>query len=234
MIISIHQPHYLPWAGYLDKIDRSDCFILLDTVQFQKGEWQNRNRFKTSQGPQWITVPVLHDFGQSIMDVLIDPNQSNWTRKHRQAFQTHYGSSPHFDLVAERLESIWEQQWERLSLLNRATLEILLELTGIDIPLYWASEFDTVSDHPDERLISICRQLQADTYLAGTAGPSYMELKRWEEAGIDVVVQNFVHPEYTQLFGEFIPAMSVVDLLCNCGQRSLTLLREANGRETLP
>ncbi len=230
MIISIHQPQYLPWAGYLDKIDQADIFILLDTVQFKKSEWQNRNRFKTAQGPSWVTVPVIHDFGQLLSEVVIDPHQESWSRKHQQALRTHYGSAPHYSWVTEYLDRIWEKGWERLAPLNRATLEVFMELMGIDTPLLWASEMDPAPEHPDERLISLCRQTGADTYLAGSAGPEYMEMERWHGSGIEVCIHDFTHPVYTQPFGDFLPAMSTVDLLCNCGPDALALMRAANGR----
>jgi hypothetical protein len=230
LIASIHQPQYLPWLGYLDKIDQADVFILLDTVQFKKGEWQNRNRFKTDRGPSWVTVPVVHDFGQLLSEVVIDPRQESWSRKHQQALQTHYGSTPHFAGVAERLDQVWNQGWERLAPLNRATVEALMELMDIDTPLLWASELGPAPEHPDQRLISLCRQAGADTYLAGSAGPQYMEMEIWQESGIEVAIHDFRHPVYTQPFGEFMPAMSAVDLLCNCGPESPGLLRSANGR----
>ncbi|MFC1499629.1 WbqC family protein [Candidatus Zixiibacteriota bacterium] len=230
MIASIHQPQYLPWAGYLDKVDQADVFILLDTVQFKKGEWQNRNRLKTATGPAWVTVPVLHDFGQFLADVVIDPAQHSWNRKHQQALRTHYGSTPHFTWVADRLDQVWQQEWERLAPLNRATLDVFMALLGIDTPLLWASEMDPTPEHPDERLISLCRQIGADTYLAGSAGPDYMEMEKWQSSGIEVCIHDFAHPVYNQPFGDFLPAMSAADLLCNCGPDSLTLMREANNR----
>jgi hypothetical protein len=230
MIVSVHQPQYLPWTGYMDKVDLADSFVLLDTVQFKKGEWQNRNRFKTAQGPQWITVPVVHEFGQLLQDVAIDPRQHSWARKHGQALKTHYGSTPYFEWVSERLGPVWEESWDHLSPLNRATLEVFMDLMGIETPLSWASGLDRTPEHPDERLISICRQLGADTYLAGAGGPDYMEMDRWKEAGIEVIIHDFIHPLYDQPFGEFIPAMSAVDLLCNCGPDSLSLLRSTNKR----
>ncbi len=230
MIVAVHQPQYLPWAGYLDKIDQADVFVLLDTVQFKKGEWQNRNRIKTAAGWQWLTVPVRHDHGQTIAEVRIDPERPNWSRKHREALKTNYGATPWYERVRERLEPVWEQEWTALASLNRATIEVLVDLMGITTPLHWASELGPASEQPDERLIHICDILGADTYLAGAGGPDYMELSRWEQAGVQVVVQAFVHPEYDQPFGGFLPAMSAVDLLCNCGPEALALLRTANGR----
>jgi len=230
MILTVHQPQYLPWAGYLDKIDRADRFVLLDTVQFKKGEWQNRNRIKTAAGWQWLTVPVLHDHGQAIRDVRIDPARDTWGRKHREALRTNYAATPYYDWVRAAFDPIWEGAWERLAPLNRATVEALTGLLGITTPIYPASELEETPEHPDERLIGLCRQLGADTYLAGAGGEAYMELDRWEKAGIRVEVQRFVHPEHAQPFGDFLPAMSAVDLLCNCGPGALALLRRANGR----
>jgi len=233
MIVAIHQPHYLPWAGYMDKLDRADAFVLLDTVQFTKSEWQNRNRFKTAEGWQWVSVPVLHQHGQAIRDVQIDPNQSTWPRKHRNALETNYSSTPHFARVADGLFSLWEQEWASLGPLNRATVELFAGLMGIDTPIHLASEMEATPEDPDERLIALCRELGADIYLAGAAGPDYMDMAKWGTAGIEVQVQEFVHPVYEQPFGDFLPGMSAADLLCNCGPQALPLLRSANGRVSL-
>ena len=230
MIVAIHQPQYLPWVGYLDKVDQADVFVLLDTVQFKKGEWQNRNRFKTAEGWQWVTVPVLHRHGQAIREVRIDPNRGSWSRKHREALKTSYGATPHFTQIAGLLKALWERSWESLSPLSRATLEAMMSVMGVDTSLVQASDLEPAPDHPDERLIAICQQLGADTYLAGPVGPDYMDRSRWDKAAIRVVVQDFQHPEYEQPFGDFLPGMSAVDLLCNCGPEALPLVRRANGR----
>ena len=230
MIVAAHQPQYLPWAGYFDKMDRADAFVLLDTVQFKKNEWQNRNRFRTAEGWQWVTVPVLQRSGQLIGEVNIDPSRSTWARKHAQALKTCYGSAPHCGLVADRLEPIWEGTWELLSPLNCEAIRILMELLGLETPVHLASQLSEAPEEPDLRLIEFCRQLGADTYLAGAGGPDYMDMARWEESGIEVVVQHFEHPIYEQPFDEFVPGLSIVDLLCSRGPGALSLIREANGR----
>lgn len=230
MIVAVHQPQYLPWTGYFDKMDSADVFVLLDTVQFKKGEWQNRNRFKTDRGPVWVTVPVRHHSGQLISEVAINEQNRNWSHKHRQALTTCYGATPFCEPVAAALETLWEREWSRLAPLNSAVIEALRELLGIDTPLVVASDLPPMPDQADERLIAICRELGADTYLAGAGGPAYMEMERWEGTGIDVRVHDFTHPMYDQPFGDFLPAMSAVDLLCNCGPEALEVLRAANGR----
>ena len=230
MIVAAHQPQYLPWAGYFDKMDRVDAFVLLDSVQFKKGEWQNRNRFKTDRGSTWVTVPVQHSFGQLISEVLLNPRDRTWAHKHTQALRTWYGATPHYEPVAARFEPIWSSDWERLAPLNVATIEALAGLMGISTPLVPVGELPPMPEQADERLIAICSELGADTYLAGAGGPGYMDMERWQEAGIEVIVHDFTHPVYDQPFGDFLPAMSAVDLLCNCGSDALDVLRTANRR----
>ena len=139
-------------------------------------------------------------------------------------------TSSWYDRVSARLGPVWDREWTALASLNRATIEVLTGLLGITTPLRWASELGPAPEQPDERLIELCRRVGADTYLAGPGGPDYMEMDRWEAAGLRVIVQEFVHPVYDQPFDGFLPAMSAVDLLCNCGPEALPLLRTANGR----
>src|SRR5437867_3947740 len=114
MRIAIHQPQYLPWLGYLDKLDRTDVFVLLDTVQFKKNEWQNRNRIRTAQGWQYLTVPVLHEFPQRLDQVRIN-NQTDWRRKHQTALETHYRKAPHYERYAPAFRDLYRRAWERLA-----------------------------------------------------------------------------------------------------------------------
>ena len=107
MILAAHQPQYLPWMGYLDKISKADVFLILDDVQYKKNEWQNRNRIKAPNGPQWITVPVHYRFPQRIREVAID-NRPPWRRKHQEALRSSYARTPHFDEVMSAISFVWE------------------------------------------------------------------------------------------------------------------------------
>lgn len=230
MMAAIHQPHYLPWCGYLDKMDQADVFVILDTVPFSKGDWQNRNRLKTAQGWQWITVPVRHVSGQVLMDVEIENGRGDWRRKHRNALKTHYAATPFYEEVRDTLDPLWDREWARLAPLAEASTRGLVRLAGITTPIQLASELGTLPEEPDQRLIQICRAVGADIYLAGSAGLDYMEMSMWEASGIEVRFQRFEHPVYPQPFGEFLAGMSSVDLLCNCGSGGMDLIRTANGR----
>lgn len=224
MIIAVHQPQYLPWLGYFDKIDRADVFVLLDNVQFKKNEWQNRNRIKTAQGPQWLTVPVLYRFPQLICEVGINTKE-RWQHKQRQTILSNYRKAPFWSLLEPFFEEIFAKEWQTIAELNIHVVRELATIMGIATPLYVASELPTFPEDPDERLIAISRHFAADTYLAGSGGHGYMDLAKYENAGIPVVFQEYRHPEYRQMFGDFEPFMSVVDLIYNHGQDSIEIIR---------
>ena len=178
MIVAIHQPQYLPWLGYFGKMLTADVFCYLDTVQYKKNEWQNRNRIKTAGGWQWLTVPVIYRFPQKIGEVGID-NTANWRHKHLQALATHYRRAPHFARYLPAFEGIFGRSWESIAELNLGLIRVLREMLGIGHkPEVRASTLDC-SEEPTDRLIDICRALGADTYLAGAGGAGYMDFERF-------------------------------------------------------
>ncbi len=227
MIAAVHQPQYLPWLGYFDKIRRADVFCFLDNVQYKKNDWQNRNRLKTAQGWQWLTVPVRYRFPQKINEVTIN-NAVAWKTKHLQSLATNYSRAPYFKKYAPIFEQVYSQDWERLSDLNIVLIERLSAALGLDQgSAVKASDFDLRED-PTDRLIDICKSLNADTYLSGQDGGNYMDLERFKQSGIRVVIQDFNHPVYPQIFNDFRSHMSVVDLLFNCGPESIEKIKEIN------
>ncbi|MFQ5743806.1 MAG: WbqC family protein [Acidobacteriota bacterium] len=226
--LAAHQPQYLPWLGFFDKLDRADIFVLLDNVQFKKNEWQNRNRIKTSEGWQWLTVPVRHRFPQSIAEVKID-QQAPWERKHLQALQSNYGKATHFDDTMRPIRKALGASWGHLAALNTALIRGLATALGIDTPLVLASTL-TARAQPNDRLIDLCTALEADTYLSGPGASGYLDVGAFENAGISVRFQQFDHPVYPQLYGPFEANLSVVDLLMNCGGESLSVIRSVEGR----
>jgi len=207
-------------------MDRADVFCYLDNVQYKKNEWQNRNRVKTARGWQWLTVPVRYKFPQKINEVRIN-NAVNWKKKHLQAFRTNYGKAPFFGEYFGMFEEIYLKEWEFLSEFNILLSERIKEILNVGTnPTVMASNLN-VSDDPTDRLIDICRILGGDTYLSGRDGVKYMNLERFKESGVKVIVQDFQHPEYPQLFGEFQSHLSIVDLLFNCGPNSMEHIRGA-------
>jgi len=225
MILAAHQPQYLPWLGYLDKLDRADVFVLLDTVQFKKNEWQNRNRIKGPDGARWLTVPVRRRFPQLLSEVRIaDPR---FARKHRRSLETEYGRAPWFTREHGILDELYGTETTGLAELNVRSVAALARRFGIDTPIELGSAIDPLPEQVDERLIELCRRLGADRYLAGAGGRDYMDLARWQRAGIPVLFQTFEPPVYPQLHGGFTTGLSSIDLLFNCGSEGFARVKRS-------
>ena len=227
MIVAVHQPQYLPWLGYFDKIRQADIFCYLDSVQYKKNDWQNRNRIKTSQGWQWLTVPVRFKYPEKICEVKINPTVK-WRQKHLQALITNYRRAPFFDRYIDIFEQIYSEDWKSVAELNICFVERLKEALGLGPKTTIRSSQLELREDPTDRLIDICKTAKADTYLSGQDGVQYMDLERFKAHGIQVVIQDYKHPVYPQLFNGFESHMSVVDLLFNCGPESLDILSGAS------
>jgi hypothetical protein len=215
--IAIHQPHYLPWLGYLAKWAAADMFVFLDTVQYEKNGWQNRNRIKTRDGAAWLTVPVHAPLGTRIRDVTVATDEP-WRRRHLTAIEHAYADAPSFDRFHDGLAALYAREWDALTPLAVASARWLAEAFAIDTPARLASELDDGSaTDATGRLVALCRATGADTYLAGRDGITYLDLSQFEAAGIAVLSQAYEHPVYGQRHGAFIPNLSAVDLLLNEG-----------------
>ena len=218
MIVSIHQPQYLPWLPYFQKIEKSDLFILLDTVDFQKNGLQNRNQVKTAQGANWLTVPVKQHLGQKIYDVKID-NSTNWRRKHWQTILLSYRKALSFKRYEDELEAIYSCEWELLSELNMELIELMLRYLGIQTPIVKSSTMK-VEGSASELILNLCQEVGAKYYLSGVGGKNYLKQEDFNNAGIEIIYQSLRLPEsYKQTFPkiEFINDLSALDIILNCG-----------------
>jgi len=224
MRVGILQPGYLPWLGFFEQVHRCDIFVFYDDVQFDKNSWRNRNRIKTPDGPLWLTVPVSHrgHTSQTLLETKIAENE-RWPRKHLNSLKTHYGKAPYWDRYSEGLTEIYGQEWALLVDLDIALTMYLLQELGIATRILRSSELGIAGDKTD-RLVAICSALKADTFYEGAAGRDYIEAEKFDRAGIALEYQDYQHPIYPQLYGEFIPYLSVIDLMFNCGEESLKIL----------
>lgn len=228
MNVSIHQPHYLPWLPYLLKIEESDLFIFLDTVDFQKNGLQNRNRVKTAQGGQWLTVPVSQRLGQRIHEVRID-NTTDWRRKHWQTIQQSYRKAPAFGDFAKELEAMYVQEWTGLSDLSIDFTLRMLRWMNIKTPTVRSSQMCATGVASD-LVLNLCREAGATRYLSGTGAKAYLVEDDFKEAGIEVVYRQAALPSaYPQQFPQagFLNDLSALDLLLNCGEGWRRYLAEA-------
>lgn len=218
MIVAIHQPQYLPWWPYMQKVADCDLFISLDSVDFQKNGLQNRNRIKTAQGAQWLTVPVKQRLGQKICEVQID-EATDWRRKHWQTIRQNYGKAPAFADYAAQIEATLGSVGSSLSELNHALFQLLLGWLGIERPIRRSSGMHATGQG-SELVLNLCREAGAKQYLSGIGGRSYLDEAAFAAAGIEIrYVPPSLPTHYPQLHQQagFLNDLSVLDLLLNCG-----------------
>ncbi|MEK7274777.1 MAG: WbqC family protein [Candidatus Desantisbacteria bacterium] len=227
MIVSIHQPDYLPWLGFFDKICLCDVFVLLDNVQFSKNYFTNRNKIRTSQGWTWLTVPVLTKgkSEQRIDEVKINAiNEKKWAEKQWKTIEQNYKKAPFFSEHADFFCQLYSREWDSLTELNKTIIRYLVDAFGLKTRICEVAEIKT-EGNGTELLFNICQALGANTYLSGAFGKEYLDENLFANHGINVVYQEFSHPEYKQVFEPFIHDMSAIDLIFNHGNDSLQILR---------
>ncbi len=217
MIVSIHQPAYLPWMGYLDKIASSDVHVFLDNVQLERPSFTYRNRIKTPQGPLWLTIP-LHTRGHldsHLGETLIAEN-SDWRSKHLKTIAQYYGKAPCFSQRFPPLREWYERSRgiSGLAELCFSQLNFWLEEFSIGTPIVRASNMNA-SGHKSDLVLALCQELEATIYISGAQGRAYLQESSFSATGITIVYQNYAPPTYPQLYGDFLPAMSIVDYWFN-------------------
>jgi hypothetical protein len=217
MILSVHQPQYLPWIGYFDKIKRSDMFVFLDDVQYKKREFQNRNRIRTKTGFIWLTVPVKtkDKYTQKINEVEID-NSTDWAQEHWKSIELSYSKSIFFIEYKKIFEKVYSVKWEKLVDINIQLVKIFLDLFNIKTPVQYESELN-IGTTSTQRIVDLCKHYNADTYFSGSGGKEYMDETLFEKNNIKLVYQDFHHPAYKQVFPGFEPYMCMIDMLFNAG-----------------
>lgn len=214
------QPSFLPWRGFFDMIHKVDVFIFYDDAQYSREAWRNRNKIKTAQGVQWLTVPVLTS-GHStepIHDIRID-DRHPWRRKHLEAIRHSYRKAPYFDRYFPLLSEAYAQPWELISELDIHLTKLVAELLGIQVQWVRSSDLGFTSRRTD-RLIEFCTAFAADRYLSGPTAQDYIEPEKFDKAGISLEYQVYDYPPYPQLHGDFEPFVSAIDLLFNVGDQA--------------
>jgi hypothetical protein len=231
MIVAAHQPNFMPWLGYFDKMRRADVFVSVDHVQLERQGFQSRTRIKTGDGSRWISVPVVHaSRDERIVDARIDNSRDGrfrWGRKMALTLRYAYESAPHYRAYGPALAEVLEQRWERVVDLNMKLIELMREALMLRTPIVRSSEL-RVSGAKSEMVLNMCREVGASAYLTGAgASRGYLDVAAFERAGIEVLWQDFSHPRYEQRPSpaSFIERLSAVDLLFNCGAASAAALR---------
>jgi hypothetical protein len=214
--ISILQSNYIPWKGYFEMINMVDEFIIYDDAQYTKNDWRNRNKIKTIQGVQWITIPVYHSLSQKIKDVKI--SDSKWNKVHWKTIVTNYSKAHFFKETRLLFEDLYLSRKETfLSDINLVFIKAINEYLGINTKILNSSDFELKGDS-NERLVYICKQASASIYLSGPAGRNYIDEELFNQEKIKIEWMNYDgYPEYPQLYPPFDPSLSILDLIFNTG-----------------
>jgi WbqC-like protein family len=230
--VAICQPHYIPWVGYFEMIDRVDEFVLLDDVDLIMREWKTRNRIRKQRDgveSKWLTVPIARGSrrGTPIHRARLGED-TGWRRRHLDALREVYAGAPFFADAQALLEGGLGRPSETLGELNVALVADICAYLGIDTPLRRCSDL-AVSGAKTDRLVGACVAVGADAYLANNGSAGYLEPARFAERGITVTFQNYEHPRYPQTCAgrglPFLSHLSVLDLIANQGPASLEVLR---------
>jgi hypothetical protein len=222
--VAISQSNYIPWKGYFDFIAGVDEFVLYDDVQYTKRDWRNRNRIKTPHGLKWLTIPVSGGHSQLINEVEVA--DADWNEKHWQTIRHTYGKASQFKVYGGVVEQLYSSAgMSMLSDINHHFLTGINKLLGIDTPLSRSTDYDAIGDK-SERLISICKQANADVYVSGPAAKAYLDVDLFNSADISIEWMNYEgYEEYPQLYGNFDHAVTILDLLFNTGEEARQYLR---------
>lgn len=219
MIVGIHQPNYLPYLGFFDKISKSDVFVIYDDVDFNKSDFQHRNRIRIFHGTKWLTIPVEKKH-VPIKDIAIKNEVSignmKWNDYHFKEINDNYFKADYYSMYESALCSIYSNEYDRLIDINLDLIHFLSDAFNIKTKMILSSEFGFSSSSTD-RIVDIVTALDGDTYLSGPSGTNYMDLDKFKDANIEVAFQEFQHPVYKQQYKGFVPYMSALDGLLNQG-----------------
>ncbi|HEV7179841.1 MAG TPA: WbqC family protein [Candidatus Baltobacteraceae bacterium] len=226
MILSIMQPAYLPWLGYLHRLAISDVHVVLDSVPASKGDYCNRNRIRTAQGWTWLSVPLLGDrITTPICELQVDTKQQ-WAQRHWRSIEHAYRRAPYFDRYAATMRDALTSSVQGLESACMRALGPLLEAFEIRSAFAYSRDFG-LSEKKSDLVLRICQETGASTYISGPLGRGYLDREAFDRAGIAVRFHDYVHPSYDQLYPGFEPNMCALDALFNCGPQARAVMERA-------
>ena len=229
MRIVIHQPQYFPYIGFFHKLSLADVYVVMDNTEFNKEGFIHRNKIITPSGYMWLTIPLIKE-SKIIKNIKIN-NKLPWRKKHLKSIECYYKNSPHFNEIFPKIKKIINKESLTLHELDLELIKYLLEYLGINIKIVTESSLK-ISGKSNERLINICKSINANTYISGPGSKGYIDENLFNKAGISLVYQRFEHPQYEQRFSDnnnFFPNMGIIDLLFNKGKESKEIIKNSGG-----
>lgn len=215
MIVAIHQPDYIPYLGYFYKMSKCDVWVHLDDCQFSNVNWHHWNRIKTSQGECRLKIPVEQHLGYPINKVRTR-DELKWKAKHLKAVEMNYKKASHFEEVFHFWKELLIKDYENIADMNIAINTAIAQRLGFH-PIFHCSSEMSINTMREERVIDICLQVGGDEYLSGRGAADYELKEDFKEKGLKLTYSDYIGIKYTQLWGGFLPNLSILDFLFNCG-----------------
>lgn len=224
-IATIHQPEFLSYLGFYDKVSKAEGLVIADSFQVKKNYFDNRNLIKTAQGTQYIGIPIENHNHKSFREVKVI-HESRWQEKLLNAIKQNYSRTPYFDNYYPRLAEIINNKYTFLFDYNFELLVQMLTWLGIKTPIIgFTSQLNLESTEGSDKCLEICQKVGATTYLSGTSGKNYLNLQKFKEANIEVKIHEFFSPVYKQIYKEFINGLSAIDILMNQGEHTKEIMK---------
>lgn len=224
--IAVLQSNYIPWKGYFDLIASVDEFIIYDEMQYTKNDWRNRNKIKTKNGLEWLTIPVkVENLNQKIDETIV--SDIKWVKKHKATLQTNYGKAKNFNQTKEFIFDIYNKAatTNNLSKINYLFIKYICKYLGINTKITHSTDY-TLSEGKTERLVDLCLQVGATTYLSGPSAKDYIDQSLFDKKNISLQWMDYSdYNEYEQLNARFEHGVSILDLIFNEGKDSKYFLK---------
>lgn len=230
--VLITQSNYIPWKGYFDALQLVDEVILYDDMQYTKRDWRNRNQIKTSQGLQWLSIPVevKGKYLQAVKDTKV--SDQKWRMKHWRTLQINYAKTPFIKAYKDVIEELYLAcEEEYLSLINYRFLQGINQILGIKTPMRFSSDFTLIAGKT-ERLVDLCKQVGGTDYYTGPAAKNYIDMSLFEQEDIKVHYLDYSnYPIYPQLYSPFNPSVTILDLIFNTGSKATDYMKNFGNDE---
>lgn len=226
-VVVIHQPDFIPYLGFFDRLLKADIYVVFDNVQYVRSSrgWTSRDKIKTRNGEKWISVSTQKAPRDTAINQILLSEDERWRKDNLNLIMENYKKSSYYDEIMPYIEQLYQFRAERMMDFNLESIKLLMRLFNIEIEIVMASDLNP-EGKSNELIIDIMKRLGCRKYLSGVGARDYYKAELYEDAGIEVIWQDFKHPIYPQQFGEFIPYLSSIDLLFNCGiEKSRKILR---------
>ena len=218
-LVVIHQPDFIPYLGFFDRLQKADIYVVLDCVQYErrnKEAWNNRDRIKTANGVQWLSISTRKAPTDTMINEIIIAEESKWRKKHINIISMNYKKCPYYNEIMPYIEELYEKPIEKLADFNLESIKMLIKLFDINIRMIMGSDLKPEGNN-NKLNVDIVKKLKCHRYLSGQGARDYHDQSYYDENGIEVVWQKFEHPIYPQPYGDFVPYLSSIDMLFNIG-----------------